>query len=91
MNDKEEVVPIRDIGDKVSVRHLSFFNEKLDRLTSAWTPHIEVDGEMLKIRDPNNPLGFITADTRHKARKIAIQVRDEMRKHLWERSQSDAQ
>ncbi|GAA0836809.1 hypothetical protein ABER99_21315 [Paenibacillus glucanolyticus] len=69
---------IRSIGEKVSARYKSFFNQKLERVHSAWIPYIQADGEMLPIYDPGTISGQKEATSKYKALKLAEKTRDEL-------------
>lgn len=73
---------VRHIGEKVTAKYKSFFNEQMDKLHSAWIPMIEVDGSMLGIFDESSESGQLEQPTRYKALKLAKQVRDETKERL---------
>ena len=78
--------PIRTIGDKVGAKYKTFYDEKFDRIHSAWIPLIQVDGEMLPIYDESTISGQKEAESRYKALKLARQVRDSLKARMAEKA-----
>lgn len=83
--EKKDDKPILTIGEKVSAKYKSFYNEKTDDIHNAWVGMIEVDGRMVGIWDENSFSGYVESPNRYQALKLARKVRDETKERLMAR------
>ncbi|MVP02111.1 hypothetical protein [Paenibacillus lutrae] len=80
-----EEKPVQVIGDKVTAKYKSFFDEQGKGIHSAWIPMIEVDGKMMGIHDESTISGQKESSSRHHALKIARRVSDDTKARLAEK------